>query len=92
MLSLAVALIIQTQAPLNHLVVMALSVVAVNAEVIVLKAKKTQSSVVYRAVTKAAETEEWFQVRNMCLVWKHMVGFSRYKYTAEQKQDNSHTL
>lgn len=59
MLSLAVALIVQTQAPLNHLVVMALSVVAVNAEVIVLKAKKTQSSVVYRTLTKAAETEEW---------------------------------
>lgn len=36
LLSLVVALIIQTQAPLNHLVVMALSVVAVDAEVVVL--------------------------------------------------------
>lgn len=36
LLPLAVALIVQTQAPLNHLVVMALSVVAVNAEVVVL--------------------------------------------------------
>ena len=58
MFSLAVALIIQTQAPLNHLVVMALSVVAVNAEVVVLKAKKTQSSVVYRALTIPAKEEK----------------------------------
>lgn len=36
LLSLVVALIVQTQAPLNHLVVVALSVVAVDAEVVVL--------------------------------------------------------
>lgn len=54
---MAVALIIQTQAPLNHLVVMALSVVAVNAEVVVLQAKKIQGSVVCKALTMAVKEE-----------------------------------
>lgn len=85
MLSLAVALIIQTQAPLNHLVVMALSVVAVNAEVVVLKAKKMQSSVVYRSPTITAKEQK-------SPVWKHALGFSGYKHTAEEKQDSSHAL
>lgn len=56
LLSLVVALIIQTQAPLNHLVVMALSVVAVDAEVVVLQEKKSQSSAADRARTTRAES------------------------------------
>lgn len=53
---MVVALIIQTQAPLNHLVVMALSVVAVDAEVVVLQEKKSQSSAADRARTTRAES------------------------------------
>jgi len=61
---------------------MALSVVAVNAEVVVLKAKKTQSSVVDKAPTKPAKAEEQWRCY-VSLLQKHTLGFSGYKHTAE---------
>lgn len=82
LLPLAVALIVQTQAPLNHLVVMALSVVAVNAEVVVLKAKKTQSSVVCKALPVAPGGDS-----NVTPVWKHALGCVGTN-TAQGKQDS----
>ena len=82
LLPLAVALIVQTQAPLNHLVVMALSVVAVNAEFVVLKAKKTQSSAVCKALPVAPGGDS-----NVTPVWKHALGCVGTN-TAQGKQDS----
>lgn len=82
LLPLAVALIVQTQAPLNHLVVMALSVVAVNAEVVVLKAKKTQSSAVCKALPAAPGGDS-----NVTPVWKHALGCVGTN-AAQGKQDS----
>lgn len=84
LLSLVVALVVQTQAPLDHLVVMALSVVAVDAEVVVLQGKKRQSSAGGRARTTRAESS----TSPLC---RHTLGARGYNHTGH-RQDDSHTL